>query len=124
VAVAGGAVLAAALMTIPAIRFDPKLWGVILMALSVTIFFGLPWLDQSPVKSMRYRPRWHMALVLIFVVAFVVLGWLGMNPPTPLRTSVAQVCTACYFGFFLLMPWWSRAGTFKPVPARVTFTPH
>jgi len=112
------------LMTVPQVRLDPKLWGVVLMALSTTIFFALPWLDQSPVKSMRYRPGWHKILVGIFVAAFLVLGYLGMNPPTPGRTLVAQLCAACYFGFFLLMPWWSRMGTFKPVPARVTFAVH
>jgi ubiquinol-cytochrome c reductase cytochrome b subunit len=112
------------LMTVPQVRLDPKLWGVVLMALSTTIFFALPWLDQSPVKSMRYRPGWHKILVGIFVAAFLVLGYLGMNPPTPGRTLVAQLFAACYFGFFLLMPWWSRMGTFKPVPARVTFVVH
>jgi len=112
------------LMTVPQVRLDPKLWGVILMALSTTVFALLPWLDQSPVKSMRYRPGWHKAVLGVFVTAFVVLGYLGINPPTPGRTLVAQVCAALYFGFFFLMPWWSRMGTFKPVPARVTFAAH
>jgi ubiquinol-cytochrome c reductase cytochrome b subunit len=112
------------LMTVPQVRLDPKLWGVVLMALSTTIFFALPWLDQSPVRSIRYRPGWHRIVMGIFVAAFVVLGYLGMNPPTPGRTLVAQVCAVCYFGFFFLMPWWSRMGTFKPVPERVTFAGH
>jgi len=112
------------LLTVPQVRLDPKLWGVILMALSVTIFGALPWLDQSPVKSIRYRPGWHRVVIGVFVAAFAVLGYLGINPPTPGRTLVAQVCTACYFGFFFLMPWWSRMGTFKPVPSRVTFAAH
>jgi ubiquinol-cytochrome c reductase cytochrome b subunit len=112
------------LMTVPQVRLDPKLWGVILMALSTTVFALLPWLDQSPVRSMRYRPGWHKAVLGVFVTAFVVLGYLGINPPTPGRTLVAQVCAALYFGFFFLMPWWSRMGTFKPVPARVTFAAH
>jgi ubiquinol-cytochrome c reductase cytochrome b subunit len=47
-----------------------------------------------------------------------------MNPPTPATTLVAQLCAACYFGFFFLMPWWSRMGTFKPVPTRVKFAAH
>ena len=111
-------------MTVPQVRLDPKLWGVILMGLSVMVFALLPWIDQSPVKSMRYRPRWHMAVVGVFIVAFVVLGYLGMNPPTPATTLVAQLCAACYFGFFFLMPWWSRMGTFKPVPTRVKFAAH
>jgi ubiquinol-cytochrome c reductase cytochrome b subunit len=112
------------LMTVPQVRFDPKLWGVILMGLSVVIFALLPWLDHSPVKSIRYRPGWHRIVLGVFVVAFLVLGYLGVNPPTPARTVVAQVCTACYFGFFFLMPWWSQMGTFKPVPTRVTFATH
>jgi ubiquinol-cytochrome c reductase cytochrome b subunit len=123
-AVAAGTVVLFTLMTIPQVRLDPKLWGVALMATSTTVFFLLPWLDQSPVKSMRYRPRWHMALVGLFVVAFVVLGCMGMMPPTPGRTLVSQLCGAYYFGFFFLMPWWSRLGTFRPVPARVTFAAH
>ena len=112
------------LMTVPQVRLDPKLWGVVLMALSTTVFALLPWLDQAPVRSMRYRPVWHKVLLGVFVAAFVVLGYLGINPPTPGRTLVAQVCAACYFGFFFLMPWWSRMGTFKPVPDRVTFAAH
>jgi ubiquinol-cytochrome c reductase cytochrome b subunit len=112
------------LMTVPQMRLDPKLWGVVLMALSVVILSLLPWLDQSPVKSIRYRPGWHRIVLGLFVVVFLVLGYLGVNPPTPARTVVAQVCTACYFGFFFLMPWWSRMGSFKPVPTRVHFAAH
>jgi ubiquinol-cytochrome c reductase cytochrome b subunit len=112
------------LTTVPQVRLDPKLWGVILMALSTMVFALLPWLDHSPVRSIRYRPGWHKVLVGVFVVAFLVLGYLGMNPPTPVSTVVAQLCAACYFGFFFLMPWWSRMGEFKPVPARVTFAAH
>jgi ubiquinol-cytochrome c reductase cytochrome b subunit len=85
---------------------------------------GLPWFDQSPVKSMRYRPAWHRAVLLVFIAAFLVLGVLGLLPPTPLRTAVSQVGTIMYFGFFVLMPWWSRMGEFKPVPDRVQFAAH
>ncbi len=105
-------------------HLEAKLWGVVLMGSSVTIICALPWLDRSPVRSMRYRPRWHRGLLLIFVAAFVVLGVLGMMPPDPLRTAIAQFCTAVYFGYFALMPWWSRMGTFLPVPERVRFVPH
>jgi ubiquinol-cytochrome c reductase cytochrome b subunit len=106
------------------LKLDPKFWGVVLMGLSVTIFFGLPWLDQSPVKSMRYRPAWHMGLLLGFVIVFFILGYLGTQQPTPGFTYVAQACTLLYFAFFLLMPWWSRAGGFKRVPDRVVYHPH
>jgi ubiquinol-cytochrome c reductase cytochrome b subunit len=104
--------------------FDAKFWGVVVMGAAVIILFFLPWLDYSPVKSIRYRPGWHSVLYGIFVVFFIVLGYLGIQPPSELGTLVAQVGTLFYFGFFLLMPWWSRLGSFKRVPERVTFQPH
>jgi ubiquinol-cytochrome c reductase cytochrome b subunit len=88
------------------------------------ILFGLPWFDRSPVKSIRYRPGWNKWLYGIFVVNFLILGYLGIKPPSPVGTLVSQIGTLFYFGFFLLMPWWSRIGSFKPVPDRVTFQPH
>ena len=104
--------------------FDAKFWGVVLMGVSVLILAGLPWLDYSPVKSIRYRPAMHGYIYLVFGIAFVILGYLGVQAPTPVGTIVAQICTFIYFGFFLLMPWWSKMGQFKPVPDRVTFHPH
>ena len=104
--------------------FDAKFWGVVLMGVSVMIMFGLPWLDTSPVKSIRYRPSWHKIVYIVFGVTFLVLGYLGVKPPTAVGTAIAQICTFIYFGFFLLMPWWSAMGTFKPVPDRVVFHPH
>jgi ubiquinol-cytochrome c reductase cytochrome b subunit len=104
--------------------FDAKFWGVVLMGVSVMIMFGLPWLDTSPVKSIRYRPDWHKIVYLVFGITFLILGYLGVKPPTAVGTAIAQICTFIYFGFFLLMPWWSALGTFKPVPDRVVFHPH
>ena len=69
-------------------------------------------------------PDWHKYLYGVFVVNFVVLGYLGVQPPSPLGERVSQIGTLFYFGFFLLMPWWSRLGEFKPVPERVTFAAH
>lgn len=106
------------------VKLDPKFWGVVMMGASVVVFFALPWIDHAPVKSMRYRPLWHMGLLLAFVVVFLILGYLGTQAPTPALTYLAQACTLLYFAFFLLMPWWSRAGEFKPVPQRVVFSAH
>ncbi len=106
------------------LALDPKFWGVVLMGVSVLIFFALPWIDQSPVKSMRYRPAWHFWLLIAFAVVFLVLGYLGTQPPEPTLTLIAQAGTLLYFAFFFLMPWWSRVGEFKPVPERVTFVAH
>jgi ubiquinol-cytochrome c reductase cytochrome b subunit len=119
-AVLGGAVVLVAMM----LSIDAKFWGVVVMGGAVIILFFLPWLDNSPVKSIRYRPSWHKWLYGIFVVNFLVLGYLGIKPPSPINERVSQVGTLFYFGFFLLMPWWSRIGSFKSVPDRVTFTAH
>ena len=103
---------------------DAKFWGVVVMGVAVMVLFPLPWLDRSPVRSIRYRPGWNKWLYAIFIVNFLVLGYLGIKPPSPIGTMVSQAGTLFYFGFFLLMPWWSRIGTFKPVPERVNFHAH
>ena len=118
--VAVGAVLLVKLM----LSIDAKFWGVVVMGGSVIILFFLPWLDSSPVRSIRYRPGWHKWVYGAFVVVFLVLGYLGVQPPSPVGERVSQVGTLFYFGFFLLMPWWSRLGEFKPVPDRITFAAH
>ena len=119
ITVVGVAILIVLLKT-----FDAKFWGVVVMGGAVVMLFFLPWLDNSPVKSIRYRPSWHKALYAVFVVFFIVLGYLGIQPPSEVGTLIAQVGTIYYFGFFLLMPWWTQLGEFKPVPDRVTFVPH
>ncbi|MFO6420016.1 cytochrome b [Hylemonella sp. W303a] len=119
-AVAVGALVGIALM----LGIDAKFWGVVVMGGAVIILFFLPWLDNSPVKSIRYRPSWHKYLYGLFVIVFLILGYLGVQPPSPIGERVSQVGTLFYFGFFLLMPWWSRLGEPKPVPSRVTFEAH
>jgi ubiquinol-cytochrome c reductase cytochrome b subunit len=120
-----GVVLVVALAAVAALKvFDAKFWGVVVMGAAVIIMFALPWLDRSVAKSIRYRPSWNKWLYGIFLVNFFVLGYLGIKPPSDIGTLVSQVGTLFYFGFFLLMPWWSRIGEFKPVPDRVVFQPH
>jgi ubiquinol-cytochrome c reductase cytochrome b subunit len=119
------AILVAGLVAVVALKtFDAKFWGVVVMGLAVMIMFPLPWLDRSTTKSIRYRPGWHKVMYGIFVVNFFVLGYLGIKPVSDIGTLVSQAGTLFYFGFFLLMPWWSQIGEFKPVPDRVTFQPH
>ncbi len=119
-AIAGIAVVAIAAM----LMLDAKFWGVVAMGGAVIILFFLPWLDYSEVKSIRYRPDWHKYLYAIFVINFIVLGYLGIKPPSPINERVSQIGTLFYFGFFLLMPWWSRLGSFKRVPDRINFVAH
>jgi ubiquinol-cytochrome c reductase cytochrome b subunit len=117
-------IVAAAVVAFLLKTFDAKFWGVVVMGGAVIIMFFLPWLDHSPAKSIRYRPTWHKWMYGLFVIDMVVLGYLGIQPPSEIGTLVAQIGTLFYFGFFVLMPLWSRIGEFKPVPDRVTFQPH
>ena len=123
-AVKGGIVIGALVLVALMLSIDAKFWGVVAMGGAVIILFFLPWLDHSPVRSIRYRPTWNIWLYTVFVINFLILGYLGVLPPSPIGERVSQVGTLFYFGFFLLMPWWSRLGEFKPVPNRVTFQPH
>ncbi|WP_399350790.1 cytochrome bc complex cytochrome b subunit [Thiohalomonas denitrificans] len=97
-----------------------KFLGVVTMGAAVVILFFLPWLDRNPVKSIRYRGWQFKAMLTLFVIAFVVLGYLGMEAPSPVKTFIAQVATAIYFAFFLLMPIYTKMEKNKPVPERVT----
>ncbi|SET35841.1 cytochrome b [Nitrosospira multiformis] len=106
-------------VTVNFLWIDAKLWGIVLMGGSVAIFALLPWLDRSPVKSIRYKgPIFKFALTL-FVISVLVLGWLGTKSPTPLYTLLAQIFTVIYFAFFILMPWYSKIDKTKPEPTRV-----
>ena len=104
--------------------FDAKFWGVVVMGGAVIIMFFLPWLDNSPVKSIRYKPGWHKIMYAVFAANMVILGYLGIKPPSDAGTLASQIGTVFYFGFFILMPLWTRMGDYKPVPERVSFTPH
>jgi len=119
-----GGIAALVVLAITFRVFDAKFWGVVAMGAGVVILFFLPWLDKSPVKSIRYRPMWQKLLYAVFVINFFILGYLGVLPPFPFGQWYSLVGTVFYFAFFALMPLWSTIGQFKPVPDRVTFKPH
>ncbi|WP_429038790.1 cytochrome b [Aeromonas veronii] len=98
-----------------------KLLGVIMMGLSIVVLFLLPWLDRCKVRSVRYRSMLHKLNIAQFVVCFIILGVLGVLPSTPTLTLVAQVCSLGYFGFFVLLFFYSKNESTKPLPERVTF---
>ncbi len=115
--------------------FGSQFPGVIGMGLSVMIFFALPWLDRGAVKSIRYRGNLYKAFFAMFIVCFIVLGYLGVKPTSvwgqfgdwakfldtrDIATWGARVLTIGYFAFFFLMPWYTKADKTKPEPARVT----
>jgi ubiquinol-cytochrome c reductase cytochrome b subunit len=95
--------------------------GALLLLLAVMAFFFLPWLDRSPVKSMRYRGWWSRGFLAVFTVSFLALMYLGMRPATGAYVTAARVFTVGYFSFFVLMYWYSRWDRVKPVPERVSF---
>jgi len=98
-----------------------KLMGVVAMAAAIAILFVLPWLDRSPVNSVRYKGPLFKGALCLFTVSFLALGYLGLQPPSPLRMLAAQVFGIIYFLFFLLMPIYSKIDSHKRVPARVSF---
>ena len=97
-----------------------QIWGVLAMGASIVMLFFLPWLDRSPVKSIRYRGMAFKVALAAFVIAFLILGYLGALPTTPGRTTLAQVCSFIYFGFFFVLPILPALETTKPVPERLT----
>ena len=90
------------------------------MGAATLLFFFLPWLDRSPVKSIRYRGRKYKTALALFTVSFLALGWLGLQPATTTYTWMARVFSLIYFLFFLLMPFYTASDNDKPVPERVT----
>lgn len=94
--------------------------GVVAMGAAIAVLFVLPWLDRSPVKSMRYKGSLSKIALVLFVISFCVLGYLGVVVATPERTLWARILTGVYFAYFILMPWYTSIEKTKPVPERVT----
>src|SRR5882724_11620960 len=115
--------------------FHSQFPGVLAMGAAVLILFFLPWLDRSPVRSIRYRGTYYKTALAVFVVVFLILGYLGTESTTvwgqfdfdaffldtrDRATWAARLCTVIYFLFFILMPWYTARDKVKPVPDRVT----
>jgi ubiquinol-cytochrome c reductase cytochrome b subunit len=98
--------------------------GALLMLLAIAALFFVPWLDRSPVKSIRYKGFLSRAALTLFAVSFVVLGYLGLQPAEGRYVLLARIFTAAYFAFFVLMPVYSSLDRVKPVPQRVTYHAH
>ena len=117
----------AMLRAVPAL-LGTQVWGVLVMGGAVMILFIVPWLDRSPVRSIRYKGPYFKIAITLFVISFLILGWLGTQPTaflgavgkSEIAVILARLFTLVYFGFFLLMPWYSRIDRVKPVPDRLT----
>jgi ubiquinol-cytochrome c reductase cytochrome b subunit len=97
-----------------------QVWGVLVMGASIVVLFFVPWLDRSPVRSIRYRGPIYKVMLAIFVLSFIALAVCGLKPPSGIYPTLAKICTILYFAFFLLMPWYTKLDSVKPVPERVT----
>jgi ubiquinol-cytochrome c reductase cytochrome b subunit len=97
-----------------------QVWGVMVMGAAVFVLFLVPWLDRSPVKSIRYKGPIYKIALGIFVVSFIALAVCGLKPPSGIYPNLAKVCTILYFLFFILMPIYTKMEKTKPVPERVT----
>ena len=106
--------------TFPLFGIAAKFWGFVVMAAAILMPAMLPWLDKSPVKSMRYKGLASKAMLALLVASFFVLGYLGTVSTTPFTTGLAQICTLIYFAYFVLMPWYTQAEKTRTPPERVT----
>ena len=107
-------------MTLPLFGIDSNFWGMLVMFGAIFMLFLLPWLDKSPVKSMLYK-RWYSRIaLLLFVVSFIILGYLGTQTVSPAKTLLAQIGTLVYFAYFFAMPWYTRAEKTTEPPQRLT----
>ncbi len=107
-------------VTVPLFGIDAKFWGMLVMFGAIAILFVLPWLDKSPVRSMRYKGWYSRIGLLAFVVSFLILGVLGTQAVSPAKTLLAQIMTVVYFLYFILMPWYTRKEKTSQPPERVT----
>ncbi len=106
-------------VTFPLFGLDAKFWGLVVMIAAITLPAALPWLDRSPVKSIRYKGWLSKAMLAMLVVSFLILGWLGTVAPSPERTLAAQFFTTTFLAYFVLLPWFSRIDKTVQPPDRV-----
>jgi ubiquinol-cytochrome c reductase cytochrome b subunit len=96
-----------------------QVWGVLVMGAAIVVLFFVPWLDRSPVRSIRYRGPLYKIALGIFVISFILLAVCGLKPPSGIYPQLSRVCTALYFAFFLLMPVYTKLDSVKPLPERL-----
>ncbi len=113
----------AMLRAVPAFA-GTQIWGVIVMFAAIVVLFFLPWLDRSPVKSIRYRGPLYKTALTLFAISFIVLAYCGLQPVSAVLEWTSRVGTLVYFLFFALLPWYSRIDKTKPEPKRVTYHAH
>jgi len=109
----------AMLRAVPAFA-GTQVWGVLVMFAAILVLFFVPWLDRSPVRSIRYRGPIYKVALMLFAATFIMLGYCGLMPAAEPYKTLSVIGTVYYFVFFLAMPWYTRIEKTKPEPARVT----
>lgn len=100
---------------------DAKLWGVLAMFGSILIWFILPWLDRSPVRSGHYRPLFRKFFWLGLIPTMAALFILGGMPAEEPYVMLSQIFTAYYFLHFLVvLPIISQIEKPEPLPFSIT----
>jgi ubiquinol-cytochrome c reductase cytochrome b subunit len=100
--------------------FDAKLLGVLAMFSSILVWFLLPWLDRSPVRSTTYRPLFKKFYVLL-VLDVLVLGYCGGRPAEEPYVIISQIAALYYFAhFFIVLPLVSSLEKPLPLPFSIT----
>lgn len=96
-----------------------KLFGVVAMGIALVSLLFLPWLDRSPVRSMRYKGIFSRIMLSIFIISFIALGYLGTIPTTPITQYLARLFTIIYFCFFIFMPFYTKKEKYRIPPERL-----
>jgi len=91
------------------------------MFAAIAVLFFLPWIDRGPVRSIRYRSTAYKVILTAFVISFLILGYYGLQPVTPMGTIISRLCSVIYFGFFIALFIISKNEKTKPVPDRVNY---
>ncbi len=98
-----------------------KLMGVIAMFASILIWFFLPWLDKSPVRSGHYRPLFRKFFWFGLIPCMALLFWLGGAHAEEPYIMLSQIATAYYFLHFLvILPIVSSIERPAPLPTSIT----
>lgn len=97
-----------------------KLFGILVMLSSVVILFFLPWLDKSPVRAMRYKGNYSRIALQLWIVSFLLLGYLGTVDISPFKLYLARACIVIYFSYFIFMPFYTRCESHRQIPERIT----
>lgn len=103
------------------LRLIPQKWvGIGMTCMAMGVWLLVPWLDKSPVRSMRYKGFYSRIALGLVVVAFLGLGYLGLQPLTPSYIWLGRLSLVVYWGYFLAMPLLGWCERYTEPPDRIS----